>query len=91
MGKCNSMEELIKEIKRRLVENLQLNLSPEEIETDAPLFDEGLGLDSLDVLELVVMMDRDYGINIVNMDEGKKAFVSVRGIAEYITEKKTKK
>jgi acyl carrier protein len=85
------MEELIKEIKRRLVENLQLNLSPEEIETDAPLFDEGLGLDSLDVLELVVMMDRDYGINIVNMDEGKKAFVSVRGIAEYITEKKTKK
>jgi acyl carrier protein len=82
------MEDLIKDIKRRLVANLQLDRSPEEIDTDTPLFDEGLGLDSLDVLELVVMLDRDYGIEIVNMDEGKKAFVSVRGIAEYITAKK---
>jgi acyl carrier protein len=82
------MEDLIKDLKRRLVANLQLDRSPDEIDTDAPLFDEGLGLDSLDVLELVVMLDRDYGIEIVNMDEGKKAFVSVRGIAEYITAKK---
>jgi acyl carrier protein len=85
------MEDLIKEIKRRIVENLQLDRDPGEIETDAPLFDEGLGLDSLDVLELVVMMDRDYGIEIVNMEEGKKAFASVRSIAEYITEKKAAK
>jgi acyl carrier protein len=83
------MEDLIKDLKRRLVDNLQLDRSPDEIDTDMPLFDEGLGLDSLDVLELVVMLDRDYGIEIVNMDEGKKAFVSVRGIAEYITAKKT--
>jgi acyl carrier protein len=85
------MEDLIKELKRRIVENLQLDRNPDEIDSDAPLFDEGLGLDSLDVLELVVMLDRDYGVEIVNMEEGKKAFASVRSIAQYINEKKAAK
>jgi acyl carrier protein len=85
------MEDLIKELKRRIVENLQLDRNPDEIDSDAPLFDEGLGLDSLDVLELVVMLDRDYGVEIVNMEEGKKAFASVRSIARYINEKKAAK
>ena len=85
------MEDLIKELKRRIVENLQLDRNPDEIDSDAPLFDEGLGLDSLDVLELVVMLDRDYGVEILNMEEGKKAFASVRSIAQYINEKKAAK
>ncbi len=83
------MEELIKELKRRIVENMKLDISPDEIDPDAPLFGDGLGLDSIDVLELVVMLDRDYGIKIVNMDEGRKAFASVRSIAGYITKNKT--
>ncbi|MEK7721223.1 MAG: phosphopantetheine-binding protein [Elusimicrobiota bacterium] len=83
------MEELIKELKRRIVENMKLDIRPDEIAPDAPLFGDGLGLDSIDVLELVVMLDRDYGIKIVNMDEGRKAFASVRSIAGYITKNKT--
>jgi acyl carrier protein len=62
MEKGKVMEDLIKEIKQRLVDNLQLHRSADEIDTDAPLFENGLGLDSLDVLELVVMLDRFYGI-----------------------------
>ena len=83
------MEELIKELKRRIVENMKLDISPDEIDPDAPLFGDGLGLDSIDVLELVVMLDRYYVIKIVNMDEGRKAFASVRSIAGYITKNKT--
>ena len=85
------MDELIKDIKKRIVENLKLTLDPAQIETDAPLFDGGLGLDSLDVLELVVMLDRDYQVKILNMEEGKKAFASVRSIAQYVTEHSKKK
>lgn len=85
------MEELIKELKQKIVENMKLDISPEEIDSDAPLFGEGLGLDSIDVLELVVMLDKNYGIKIVNMDEGRKAFASVRSIAEYITKNKPAK
>ncbi len=85
------MENLIKEIKQHIVTSLKLEISPDEIETDAPLFGDALGLDSIDVLELVVMLKAHYGIKIVNMDEGRKAFASVRSIAEYITEKKSAK
>jgi acyl carrier protein len=85
------MEELIKELKQRIIDSLKLEISPNEIETDAPLFGEGLGLDSIDVLELVVMLDRHYGIKIVNMDEGRKALASVRSIAAYITDKRSGK
>lgn len=85
------MEDLIKELKQKIVENMKLDIGPEEIDSDSPLFGEGLGLDSIDVLELVVMLDRNYGIKIVNMDEGRKAFASVRSIAEYITKNKPAK
>lgn len=85
------MEDLIKELKTKIVESMKLEISPDEIDSDAALFGEGLGLDSIDVLELVVMLDRHYGIKIVNMDEGRKALASVRSIAAYITEKKPAK
>jgi len=85
------MDNLIKELKQHIITSLKLEMSPEEIDTDAALFGEGLGLDSIDVLELVVMINANYGIKIVNMDEGRKALTSVRSIAGYITEKKSAK
>lgn len=85
------MEELIKELKQRIIESLRLEMSPDEINPDAPLFGEGLGLDSIDVLELVVMIERHYGIKILNMEDGQKALASVRSIAEYITKNKPTK
>ena len=85
------MENLIKELKQRIVESLKLDMSPEEIDSDAPLFGDGLGLDSIDVLELVVIIERHYGIKILNMNDGQKAFASVRSIAEFITKNKPAK
>ncbi|MHC4958143.1 MAG: phosphopantetheine-binding protein [Planctomycetota bacterium] len=60
------------------------DLTPEQIETDAPLFKEGLGLDSIDALELVVMVERYHGIKMKKMAEAKNAFASVRTLAEFI-------
>lgn len=70
---------------------LQLNLEgvkKEDIDDDAPLFGEGLGLDSIDALELIVLLEKNYGIKISNPADGKKIFQSVRTMAEYISENK---
>jgi acyl carrier protein len=80
------MVELVAELKRRIVESLNLeDVAPESIETDAPLFGEGLGLDSIDALELVVMVEKHYGIQITDMEVGREAFMSVKSLAEFIT------
>ena len=55
-----------------------------DIETDAPLFGEGLGLDSIDALELIMLLDREYGIKLADPKEGKAIFASVRTMAEYV-------
>ena len=79
------MTDLLSELKRKLVETLRLaDVRPEEIGDDQPLFGEGLGLDSIDVLELVVMLERDYGIKIESKELGQRVFVSVRSMAEAI-------
>jgi len=79
------MEELIRELKGHIVESLRLeDVAPEGIDADALLFGEGLGLDSIDALELVVMLEKHYGIQIADMEVGRKAFVSVRSLAEFI-------
>jgi acyl carrier protein len=81
------MDELIAELKKHIVDTLGLeDETPEDIETDAPLFGEGLGLDSIDALELVVMVEKQYGILLKDMETSKKAFASVRALAEFITE-----
>ncbi len=73
------------DIKKMLVDGLKLDdVEPENIETDAPLFNEGLGLDSLDAVELVVLLKKYYGIEIKDMEEGRKAFASVAAMADYI-------
>lgn len=81
------MQELIKTLKHQVVEQLNLqNVKAEEIGDDQPLFAvEGLGLDSIDALELIVLLQQKYGIKLANPEEGPKVFYSVKAMAEYIT------
>jgi len=81
------MPDLIAELAGKIIETLKLkNVNPESMDPDAPLFGEGLGLDSIDALELVVMLEREYGIRIQDMEVGKKAFASLRAMSEFITQ-----
>ena len=83
------MEELIQELKVKIIETLSLlDTKPEDIETDAPLVGTETGLDSIDVLELVMMIEKDYGVKIDNKELGVKVFASVRALAGYIHEKR---
>ena len=65
-------------------------MNPKDIDNDAPLFGDGLGLDSIDALELIVLLEKNYGIRLANPAEGKAIFKSVNTIAEYV-EKNLKK
>lgn len=80
------MEELIEKLKKELIEELNLEeITPEEIDAETPLFgDTGLGLDSIDALEIILILERNYGIKIENPAEGKHIFYSVRTLADYI-------
>ncbi len=83
------MEELKKQIKEIIVRDLKLQgITPEEIKDDAPLFEEGLGLDSLDAVELVVLVQKHFGVQIEDMDEGQAAFKSVDTLAKFISERR---
>ncbi len=85
------MEVLKKELKESIIEQLNLeDFSVEDIADDDALFGEGLGLDSIDALELIVMLDKDYGIKLTDPKEGKAVFASVEVLATYITEHRTK-
>lgn len=85
------MEELIEELKEKIIESLNLEeMVPADIDADAPLFGEGLGLDSIDALELIVLMEKNYGIKLADAKEGKVIFQSVRTMAEYIEKNRTK-
>ena len=79
------MEALINELKTKIIEALKLDgIKPEDIDTDAPLFGDGLGLDSIDALELMLLLEKNYGIRLKNPAEGKEVFKSVRTMAEYV-------
>ena len=81
------MEELMSKLKTQIIEQLSLHhLQPGDIGNDQPLFVEGLGLDSIDALELIVLLQQQYNIKISNADDGPKVFRTVRTIAEYIQE-----
>jgi acyl carrier protein len=80
------MDELIDKLKQEVIHQLNLeDISAEDIDPDAPLFGEGLGLDSIDALELIVLLEKNYGIKIEDPKDGKKIFFSIRTMAEYIT------
>ena len=85
------MEELKQQLKKQIIEFLNLTpLTPEEINDDTPLFGEGLGLDSIDSLELIVLLKREYGVVIQDPKEGRKILVNVSTIADYVTQHRTK-
>ena len=85
------MEELVTELKKKIIEVLNLeDLQPEDIDDDAPLFSEGLGLDSIDALELIVMMEKHYGIKIMDPAIGKEIFKSVNTMAAFVNENRKK-
>ena len=78
------------EVKARIIESLKLQeLTPEQIGDDDALFGSGMGLDSIDALELVVMLEKNYNIVIKDIEEGRPAFRSVRALAEFINAKRT--
>lgn len=85
------MGDLKQELKEKIIEQLNLeDVSIEEIADTDPLFGEGLGLDSIDALELIVMLDKDYGIKLADPKEGRKIFESIETMATYIEANKTK-
>ncbi|HEV7401710.1 MAG TPA: phosphopantetheine-binding protein [Chthoniobacteraceae bacterium] len=78
-------EELRTAIKEMMVENLMLKVSKEEIGDNLPLFGpEGLGLDSIDALELVVSLEKKFGVTVPNSETARKALATVESIAEYV-------
>ena len=81
------MKDLLQELKVKIVDALGLiDLNPDEIADDAPFFQGGLGLDSVDILELVVLVETEYGIRIDNRELGEKVFVNIETLARFITE-----
>ncbi|MBU0763993.1 MAG: acyl carrier protein [Bacteroidetes bacterium] len=80
------MEELHEKLKAEVIEALDLkDVVPDDFNADTPLFIEGLGLDSIDALELIVLLEKGYGIRIEDPKERRKALYSIRTMAEYIT------
>jgi acyl carrier protein len=87
MAEVNS--ELIEKLKQLIITRLKLaDMTPEMIETDAPLFGEGLGLDSIDALELVLGLEKEFGVVIPDAEVGRKVFQSVRTMAQYVLDQK---
>ncbi len=85
------MEELIKELKEEIIEALNLEeMTPEDIDENDALFGNGLGLDSIDALELIVLLDKKYGIKLANPAEGKAIFKSIATIADYVSKNRKK-
>ena len=82
---------LKQQLKEQIVQFLNLSsVNPADIKDDEPLFGEGLGLDSIDSIELIVLLGREYGINIQDPKEGRKVLVDINTMAAYIEQHRTK-
>lgn len=80
------MEELKEKLKLQLIEQLNLeDVEPDEIESSEPLFGDGLGLDSIDALEIIVLLEKEYGIKVEDPKKGKEIFESIDTLAEFIS------
>lgn len=85
------MENLREELKHKIIEVLNLeDVNPSDIDNNAPLFGSGLGLDSIDALELIVLLDKQYGIKLADPKKGKEIFESIETMASYIESNRTK-
>lgn len=85
------MDKLINQLKEEIIEVLNLEeTTPADIDENAPLFGDGLGLDSIDALELIVLMEKNYGIRLTDPTQGKEIFKSVAVMADYIAKNRTK-
>lgn len=86
------LNDIIDELKVNIIDALNLEeMTPADIDATAPLFgDEGLGLDSIDALEIIVLLEKKYGIRLANAAEGKKIFTSVENIARFVNENRKK-
>ena len=83
--------ELKQQLKKQIVEFLNLtSVNPDDIKDDQPLFGEGLGLDSIDSIELIVLLGREYGIDIKDPKEGRKILVDINTMVAYIEQHRTK-
>jgi len=86
------MNDLIQELKVKIIESLNLiDISPKDINADAQLIGGNLGLDSIDVLELVMMLEKDYGVKIDSRELGVKVFASVAALADYVQQYRSEK
>lgn len=85
------MEQLKQELKAQLIEALNLEeITPEDIDSSAPLFGEGLGLDSIDALEIILLLEKSYGIRLENPAAAREIFFSVDTLVEFISNNRTK-
>lgn len=85
------MEALKQELKERIIEVLNLeDITPTDIQDNDPLFGDGLGLDSIDALELIVLLDKEYGIKLADPKQGKEIFQSIETMAQYVATNRTK-
>lgn len=85
------MDKLILKLKEEIIEILNLEgMTPEEIDNDLPLFGDGLGLDSIDALELIVLMEKNYGIKISDPNKGREIFKSINSMATYISKNQSR-
>lgn len=85
------MEELKLQLKQQIIEALNLeDVNPQDIDNEAPLFGDGLGLDSIDALELIMLMDKNYGIKFADKAQSKQALQSIDAMAAYISTHRTK-
>lgn len=81
------MDQLLNDLKNQIISTLKLtDIEPDEIDVDAPMIGEGLGLDSIDTLELLVLLEKEYKVTVPDINIGRKIFSSIRAMAEYIQE-----